>query len=213
MAAYSDNFNRADSLDVGPDWSGAASWSIASNQLATQTSGGTQAIRYATALATDNNYAQVTCSVGTANSMGVFARGALDNGKYYLLRSNGTSWDLFRQVGGTFTNIGSYAATFVNGDVARIECDGSTIKALINGVERISVTDTGIATGLYGGLRSNASTTNRYDDFSLGDITAVAPPPAEVVWPPTAGIPSLRGVSAGVLRHDLFTAGIPKQPR
>lgn len=33
-----------------------------------------------------------------------------------------------------------------------------------------------------------------------------------ILWPPKAGTPSLRGVSAGAPRHDLITAGSPKQP-
>jgi hypothetical protein len=104
--------------------------------------------------------------------MGAVARADVDGNNFYLWRSNGTSWELFYNVGGSFNSLGTYSATLVNGDVGRIQCVGSTIKGFVNGVERLSVTDTNITTGLYAGVRSAASSTARYDNFLAGDVVA-----------------------------------------
>jgi hypothetical protein len=170
MAIYSDNFNRPDSTTVGTNWTEVIDdWSIISNQLAPglTTSG---VILYNLPLDTTDHYAEIAMPIANTSSMGVFARSDLAGNNFYLLRSNGTSWNLFTNIGGTFTSIGSYAATLTNGDVARIQCVGSTIKAFINGVERISVTNTAITTGLYTGIRSTQSSTARYDNFTASDV-------------------------------------------
>jgi len=173
MAIYSDNFNRADSTTVGANWTEIVDdWSIKSDQLAPGLTT-TGVILYNLPLDTVDHYAEIAMPVASTTSMGVFARSDLAGNSFYALRSNGTSWNLFTNISGTFTSIGSYAATLANGDVARIQCVGSTIKAFINGVERISVTNTAITTGTYTGVRSTQSSTARYDNFTAADVGGV----------------------------------------
>ncbi|HJP81468.1 MAG TPA: hypothetical protein VJ841_03695 [Candidatus Saccharimonadales bacterium] len=173
MAIYSDNFNRADSTTVGANWTEVADdWSIKSDALAPGLTT-TGVILYNQPLDTADHYAEIAMSVASTTSMGVFARSDLAGNNFYLLRSNGTSWNLFTNISGTFTSIGSYAATLANGDVARIQCVGSIIKAFINGVERISVTNAAITTGTYTGIRSTQSSTARYDNFTASDVGAL----------------------------------------
>jgi hypothetical protein len=168
MAIYSDDFNRADSTTVSGWTEITDDWSIKSNQLAPGITT-TGVILYASPLDTSDHYAQITVSTASATSMGIFARADVAATNYYLLRNNGTSWNLFSNLAGTFTSIGSYTAAAVSGDVARIQCIGTTIKAIINGTERISVTDSAITTGLYTGVRSIQSSTTRYDNFTAAD--------------------------------------------
>ncbi|MEU8906969.1 hypothetical protein [Streptomyces mirabilis] len=174
MTTFTDDFNRADGAP-GANWvlvSGP--WTIISQQLSSGTVGGTVVIRAATAMATNDNSAQITITATTAASHGVFCRGNSTFTQGYLWRNDGTSWNLFSNVGGSFTSIGSFAGAAVAGDVAKIQAVGSTIKGYVNGIQRVSVTDTAVATGTSVGVRSDSAGALRFDDFSAADVTAGA---------------------------------------
>lgn len=183
MATFTDDFNRADSTDLGAGWvEVSGDWSIVSGQLAPDTSSGNTILRATAPMDSSDNYAQVTIAATTAASQGVWCRGdaTLSNG--YLWRTNGSSWDLFAVVGGGFTVIGTYAVPVTAGDVAKVQAVGSTIKGFVNGVERVSVASTTVTTGVNVGLRIMALPGLRYDDFAAGDVTAGADlPPASSV--------------------------------
>ncbi|HEY3478240.1 MAG TPA: hypothetical protein VGL02_04990 [Streptomyces sp.] len=172
MTSFTDDFNRPDSTTVGNGWVEVAEdWSITSGQLAPAAAGGTGIIACGTAMATDDNSAQATIAVAGAVSCGVWCRGDSVFGNGYLWRNDGTSWDLFRNSSGSFTALATFPGAAANGDIAKIQAVGSTIKAYVNGVERASVTDTGIMIGKNTGLRCAASATVRYDDFAAADVT------------------------------------------
>jgi hypothetical protein len=173
MTTFSDDFNRADSTTVGNGWVEAAEdWAISSNRLAAPAAGGTGVIVCGTPMATDDNFAQVTIAVAAAVSCGVWCRGDSAFGNGYLWRNDGTSWDLFRNVSGSFTSLATFAGAAANGDVAKVQAIGTTIKAFVNGVERASVTDANITTGKNTGMRCAASASVRFDDFTATDATA-----------------------------------------
>lgn len=178
MTSFSDDFNRADSSSLGAGWvEVSGDWSIVSNQLSPGAAGGTIILRAATAMAGSDHYAQFTIAATAAASQGIWCRGNLTGGltSGYLWRNDGSSWDLFSVVGGSFTVIGSYAAAAAPGDVGRVQAVGSTIKALVNGVERVSVTDTSVPTGASVGIRSESAGAIRFDDFAAADVTSGAP--------------------------------------
>lgn len=169
MTTFADDFNRADSTNLGAGWvEVSGDWSIISNQLSSGNAGGTILLRAATAMASNDNFAQVTIAATTAASQGVACRTNINLSTGYLWRNNGTSWDLFTL--GTFTLLATYAAAAAPGDVAKVQAVGSTIKAFVNGVERASVTDTTYATGTGVGLRADSVSALRFDDFSAGDV-------------------------------------------
>ncbi|KND45419.1 hypothetical protein [Streptomyces stelliscabiei] len=173
MASFSDDFNRADSSDLGAGWvEVSGDWSIVSQQLSPGAAGGTIILRAAGAMDTDDNYAQVTIAATVAASQGVWCRGNSNISSGYLWRNDGSTWDLFSVVGGSFTAIGSYAAAAAPGDVAKVQAVGSTIKALVNGVERVSLTNTHVVTGTSVGIRSESAGALRFDDFAAADVTA-----------------------------------------
>jgi hypothetical protein len=175
VTSFSDDFNRANNTDLGAGWvEVSGDWSIASNQLSPGAAGGTIILRAAGAMATSDNYAQVTIAATAAVSQGVWCRGNSNITSGYLWRNNGTSWDLFSVVGGSFTSIGTYTAAAAPGDVAKVQAVGSTIKGFVNGVQRVSVTDTGVTTGTSVGIRGESSGSLRYDDFTAADVTAGA---------------------------------------
>lgn len=175
MTTFTDDFNRANTSDLGAGWvEVSGDWSIVSNELSPGAAGGTIILRAAGAMDSSDHSAQATIAATTAVSHGVWCRGNLTISNGYLWRNDGTSWDLFSVIGGSFTNIGTYTAAAAPGDVAKVQAVGSTIKGFVNGVERVSVTDTGVTTGTSVGIRSESSGSIRFDDFTAADVTAGA---------------------------------------
>jgi hypothetical protein len=188
MASFTDDFNRADSSDLGAGWvEVSGDWSIVSNQLSPGAAGGTIILRAADPMASDDHYAQVTIAATTAASQGVWCRGNTNLTSGYLWRNDGTSWDLFSVVGGSFTGIGSFAAAASPGDVAKVQAVGSTIKAFVNGVERVSLTNTHVTTGTSVGIRSESAALLRYDSFTGADVSANVSGTAAAVFGGLAG--------------------------
>ncbi|MEV6105717.1 hypothetical protein AB0M28_13515 [Streptomyces sp. NPDC051940] len=172
MATFSDDFNRADSSNLGAGWvEVSGDWSIASNRLHPGTATGTVIARAATAMDTSDHSAQATIAVAAVASQGVWCRGDASLTTGYLWRNDGSTWNLFAVSGG-FTSIGSFAGGAVSGDVMKVQAVGSTIKGFVNGVERVSVTNTTVTSGTSCGLRSDTPGTLRYDDFTAADFVS-----------------------------------------
>lgn len=171
MTTFTDDFNRADG-SPGANWTQVSgTWSIISQQLSSGSAGGTVVIRATGAMATNDNSAQVTIAATAAVSHGVWCRGSSTLTSGYLWRNDGTSWNLFSVVGGSFTSIGSFSGAAVAGDVAKVQAIGSTIKGFVNGIQRVSVTDTNVTTGTSVGIRAESTSTLRFDDFTGADVT------------------------------------------
>lgn len=193
MTTFSDDFNRTDSTDLGAGWvEVSGDWSIVSNQLSPGAAGGTILVRAATAMATSDNFAQVTIASTTSASQGLWCRGDSTLNSGYAWRNNGSNWSLFSVVAGAFTNIGTYSAAAVAGDVAKVQAQGSTIKGFVNGVERVSVVNTAVATGTTVGVRSDSTSGLKYDSFSAGDIAST------VTGTATGAFGGLTGTASGV---------------
>ncbi|MEU9208547.1 hypothetical protein AB0D27_11475 [Streptomyces sp. NPDC048415] len=170
MTSFSDDFNRADG-SPGANWvQVSGTWSIVSNQLSSGSAGGVIILRAAGAMATNDNSAQITIAATGAVSHGVWCRGNTNITQGYLWRNDGTSWNLFSAVGGSFTSIGSFTGAAVAGDVAKVQAVGSTIKGFVNGIQRVSVTDTAVTTGTSVGVRAESTTVLRFDDFTGADV-------------------------------------------
>jgi hypothetical protein len=175
VVSFSDDFNRPDSTDLGAGWvEVSGDWSIISNRLSSGNAGGTVILRAAGTLATSDHSVQVTIAATAAVSHGVWARGNTNITSGYLLRNDGSSWNIFSVVGGSFTSIGSYAAAAVASDVVKLQVVGTSIKGYINGTLRISVTDTAVTTGTSVGIRAESTSSLRFDDFTAADVTAGA---------------------------------------
>lgn len=120
MTTFFDDFNRADG-DPGTNWTQVSgTWSIISQQLSSGNAGGTIILRATGAMATNDHSVQITIAATAAVSHGVWCRGNSNITSGYLLRNNGSSWDVFSVVGGSFTVIGTYAVAAVAGDVAKL---------------------------------------------------------------------------------------------
>ncbi|WP_406122953.1 hypothetical protein OHQ89_12395 [Streptomyces canus] len=173
MTTFTDDFNRADSTSLGANWvEVSGDWSIISNQLSSGSAGGTIILRATGAMATNDNSAQVKIAATAAVSHGVWCRGNSTITQGYLWRNDGTSWNLFSVVGGSFVSVGSFAGAAVAGDVAKIQAVGSTITGYVNGVARVTVTNTAVTTGTSVGLRAESVAVLRFDDFAAADVTS-----------------------------------------
>lgn len=212
MATFTDDFNRADSTSLGAGWvEVSGDWSIVTNRLSAGAAGGTIILRAAGAMATSDHYAQVTIATTAAASHGVWCRGNANISQGYLWRNDGSSWNLFSVVGGSFTSIGSFAGAAVNGDIAKIQAVGSTIKGYVNGVQRVSVTDTAVTTGTSVGLRSESVAALRFDDFSAADVTSGTTGDAALTGTATLSTTGQRaaaGTSALTATATLSTTGL-----
>lgn len=212
MTSFTDDFNRSDSTNLGANWvEVSGDWSIISNQLSPGAAGGTIILRAAGAMATDSNYAQVTIAATGVASQGVWCRGNSNITSGYLWRNNGTSWDLFSVIGGSFTVIGTYTAAAAPGDVAKVQAVGSTIKGFVNGIQRVSVTNTGVTTGTSVGIRADSAGVLRFDDFAAGDVTAGAtltiPAVTETAQPLTSAKTAPLSLPSGVATSQPFVGG------
>lgn len=210
MTSFTDDFNRADG-SPGAGWvQVSGTWVIVSNQLSPGTTSGTVLLRAATAMASNDNYAQVTIAATTAVSHGVWCRGNDDLTSGYAVRNNGTNWALFSVVAGAFTSIGTYSAAAAPGDVVKIQAAGSTITVHINAVERINVTNTAVTTGTTVGIRSEANTGIRFDDFTGADVTASVSGTATATFggltATASGVPTVAGTATAAFGGLTATA-------
>lgn len=209
MTTFTDDFNRSNSSSLGASWvEVSGDWSIISNQLSSGSAGGTIILRAAGAMATSDHSVQVTIAATAAVSHGVWCRGNSNISQGYLFRNDGSSWDLFSVVGGSFTVIGSYAAAAVAGDVAKLQVIGSAIKCFVNGTQRISVTDTAVTTGTSVGIRAESTSTLRFDDFTAADVTTGSTGDAALSGTASLSASGVRGAagSAGLALTAALTA-------
>lgn len=111
-----------------------------------------------------------------------------DNLYAFVIFQGASASKFYKKVAGSWTAIGSgltMNTDFVNGDRLRIQVDGSTLTFFVNGVEKISTTDSaitaagkaGVATGGGSALidsTDDAGTFWQWDNFTVYDLGAVA---------------------------------------
>lgn len=187
----SDTFNRANSqlsgstLDNGfggsesDTWTAfddnspdpASLWNIVNNQVVATTSGDVSVAE----VVRIGGVSDVTVSADIfTDSTGVIARasggGAFEVGTFYVAVWDATTQhaQLYKRVGGTFTKLGSDGITFTTGNTLTLNCKGTAITVLVNGVQTISATDSDISSGSVGMYRFGD---NRIcDSFSFGTL-------------------------------------------
>lgn len=180
---YTDYFNRADGA-LGSPWVQitAESWSsatIVSGVVVPSTDNVNAAMYYNVDLGSDHWVeADITVQAGataSANTIGVSMRGSTSGEQYYVwFHRDISSLGLWRhQLGGTYTQMGSYAAvTGLSGRI-RIEAQGSALRVYWNNVLVINTTDTvltGTRAGLLGLWQSATGTKPTLDNFRCGAL-------------------------------------------
>lgn len=158
--------------EIGATWahySGANAGAIQDNRVF----GGDAGAYIASGVPLSANYyvealIDLITDLGTDN-VGVIGRAVVGADSYYLARyaASNDSWALFTITGGVAQQIGSsFIDDWTTGSrVVRLDMQGSTIRVLTGGVERISVVDTTFAASGRAGLRwgaVQATTTGRH---------------------------------------------------
>ena len=97
---------------------------------------------------------------------------------FYVARfdTNTNAVRLYKSIAGTLTSLGSYSVTWAAGETHDIELKmlGSTISVLVDGVERISVTDTSITLAGKAGIRMyNTTAATPTTGLHLDEFSAI----------------------------------------
>lgn len=117
-------------------------------------------------------YADMIKPDNSSTACGVCGRLSSSANTMYLARLNLAAVELYKAVAGTFTLLGTVAHGMTNGVAAevRLTMSGTTIKALVAGVEKISVTDSAVSAAGFSGIRINANSTISADNFNCTDL-------------------------------------------
>ena len=189
-AVATDNFNRADGPGLGANWTNVGPFASSSGVMRINSSiniygggGGDCAARWTGAgtFTADQYSSLVVTGVGTDFSyVGVIARASSDadgNRDYYKYQMRGIfgTTSLVKVVNGVETTLSATPATLTwnDGDRIEIECEGTSIRGLKNGVVQHSATDSALTTGVPGVTANHVSIVPPFgDDWEGGNITA-----------------------------------------
>lgn len=170
-----DNFNRANSPNLGANWTiptaDANALPITSNEV---TQGTFPAVEYYSAISWPNDqYAQLVMkSVSTTSDSGIGpAVRVTSGGNLYLAQATTVETRLYKRVSGIYTQLGSDGAGAAANDVIYIEVQGTSVLVKKNGVTVVGpVTDSAIGAGNAGIWSTNIA--NTADDWEGGDFAA-----------------------------------------
>jgi hypothetical protein len=181
-----DDFNRANSTGLGADWTDVANgFNVASNQATSRGGSANNLAVFTGASWTGGNdhYAEAAIQAKSAAADAAAAcRCSTTPTNAYIYDVNDTDavalggsmeCQLYSVVGAgpAFTALGSPVTETVSaGDVIRTDANGTTIRGLRNGVQKVSVTNGALATGKPGLWAF--STTATFDSFAAGDFSA-----------------------------------------
>jgi hypothetical protein len=165
---FKDTFNRADGA-IGANYANiTGTILVIAGNAAASPDGATNHTRNTTVASSADMWAQAKMSV--AGTAGVGARMQAGTETGYVWRYNGSDCQLFAVSAGSFSSIGSaYSAVLPAGSILRIECQGTTIRGLVDGVVRATTTNSAVSAAGNGSMRI-AGTTARLDDFAMGSL-------------------------------------------
>jgi fibronectin type III domain protein len=171
-----DTFTRADGV-IGSTETGSFAWTVtggtatvAGNMAALAATAGSSGM---TVLVDDSQVnGSISVTLASVGNSGCVARATGSVG-YVLWRNSTTGYTLSKRTGAAaYTQLGATSGiTPAIGDVLTLVVNGSTISARINGVTRITATDSTYATGSVG-MWTQSTTTANLDNFIHTSSTA-----------------------------------------
>lgn len=180
MSTVSDDFNRADSANLGANWT---NWSgdkigITSNAAAVKTGGDSfcTGSYYNTPLTTDDHYAQITIVNMNGVNCSPYVRGnASTSANGYAVFCNVSSITIYSITGANLgSSIASYGAA-ANGDIIKLQASSNTLQVFKNGSSLgAPVTNSTYTTGKSVGIAfydgTLGATPPSEDDFTASDL-------------------------------------------
>ncbi len=175
-ASFSDNFDRANGAP-GSNWTIATStWAVSSNQLVFTGNSTLGLIVTSGEAPSADMYAQVrvTNPLGTFS---VIARGDSAGNFLAFRRASSTTMQIGTVQGnGAIAGLITVNYTLATNDVMRIECQGTTVRGLVNGTVIVTATNVTAFTGdpgsRHSGFRTHSAATQNLalDDFEMGAL-------------------------------------------
>jgi poly(beta-D-mannuronate) lyase len=144
------NFSKSDSGDFPSGWTrSSGSWEINKWGRLAETSGTSTAILYRDDIdAEDQTVEAIVKPANYSYDAGIIAKYVNDS-NYYTLFLDNNKVKLKKKVNGKWTTLGSKSVTYSTSSYTTLKLviDGSSLKAYVNGVLKISVTDSSITSG------------------------------------------------------------------
>jgi hypothetical protein len=173
-----DSFNRANSTtsmgvaDTGQTWQyfSANSWGISSNQAYCSTGVVNNSCFVDIGVSGDTKTSVKINVIEQYSALAVRRNSNPSTNEFYGVRYNNGSLQVVKVSAGGTSTIGSGSVTMVNGDTLTVECIGTSIKAYVNGVLIVTVTDSSYTNNTGYGLYLTNRTTTRFDDFIIEDF-------------------------------------------
>lgn len=168
-----DNFNRADGA-LGANWTGSVGGdlTIVSNEVRGATDGADNSMYWSADTPDNAQYAQCKIAVtGTGHYKGPLVRASATDW-VVLDAMGGLGWEIEWYNGGSWTVIGStWSTSPANGDIGRLEANGSAFTAKVNGTTRITGSNASAPSSGRGGLYQYGAGSGRLDDFEVGNLS------------------------------------------
>jgi hypothetical protein len=176
----SDNFNRADSHDVGANWTqqladsgSGCNLAVVGNQAAIDVAAKAAAAFYNAISFANDQWASCRIFSQGGSFLGgpmVRSSGALSTSftNYEAYISSITNLRFSKHINGTPTTLLNITGSFADGDVIRLEVSGQTLRAYQNGVLLGTFVDASIASGSPGIILHAGGPV---DDFQAGELT------------------------------------------
>lgn len=158
----------------------------------------------------------VSATIQTSSGSALFAlvaRADKTANTMYSFRWNAGNLQLYKFVAGTATQLGTDVTQglSLNTDyVFKISVSGTTIKGYVDGVEKISQTDSAISATGYPGIRVNNTTTVKYDAFDCTNMSGAAT--ATTLSGPSSGTVSVASSNFTVGANGTITGTVTVTP-
>lgn len=175
-----DDFNRANGAigtsSEGWSWNAlVGTWDVNSG-LGRNTGGAEANVRAESDLSSSDHYASLKFWSGVGTFWGIAARFSGSASTFYtgFCNVSGSDFRLSKLVGGARTDLTTTASggALTQGDILKITVAGSSLVFAINGVTKLSTTDSSIASGTRTGSWAYAVATAAFDDFIAADNAA-----------------------------------------